>query len=53
LNQSREAHHPAWPLHSPQGGQLPAVLAADWPHEGQEQRERGVWPVRESTPEAA
>jgi hypothetical protein len=20
MNQSREAHHPAWPLHSPEGG---------------------------------
>jgi hypothetical protein len=34
LNQSREAHLAAWPLHSPEGGQSAAVFAADWPHEG-------------------
>ena len=34
MNQSREAHHPARPLHSPEGGQSAAVFAADWPHEG-------------------
>ena len=34
LNQPREAHLAAWPLHSPEGGQSAAVLAADWPHEG-------------------
>ena len=34
MNQSREAHHSAWPLHSPEGGQSAAVFAADWPHEG-------------------
>jgi hypothetical protein len=34
MNQSREAHHAARPLHSPEGGQSAAVFAADWPHEG-------------------
>jgi len=34
MNQSREAHHPARPLHSPKGGQSAAVFAADWPPEG-------------------
>src|SRR5215211_2620917 len=34
LNQSREAHLAARPLHSPEGGQSAAVFAADWPHEG-------------------
>ena len=34
MNQSREAHHPARPLHSPEGGQSAAVFAADWPPEG-------------------
>jgi len=37
MNQTREAHHPARPLHSPEGGQSAAVLAADWPHEGYDQ----------------
>jgi len=31
MNQSREAHHPARPLHSPKGDQSAAVFAADWP----------------------
>ena len=34
MNQSREAHHSARPLHSPKGGQSAAVFAADWPPEG-------------------
>jgi hypothetical protein len=34
LNQSREAHLAARPLHSPEGGQSAAVFAADWPPEG-------------------
>ena len=34
LNQSREAHRSARPLHSPEGGQSAAGFAADWPHEG-------------------
>jgi hypothetical protein len=34
MNQSREAHHSARPLHSPKGGQSAAVCAADWPPEG-------------------
>jgi hypothetical protein len=34
MNQSREAHHPARPLHSPEGGQSAAKTAADWPPEG-------------------
>ena len=34
MNQSREAHHPARPLHSPKGGQSAAGFAADWPPEG-------------------
>jgi hypothetical protein len=34
MNQSREAHHPARPHHSPEEGQSAAVVAADWPHEG-------------------
>ena len=34
MNQSREAHRSAWPLHSPEGGQSAAGFAADWPHEG-------------------
>jgi hypothetical protein len=34
MNQSREAHLPACPHHSPEGGQSAAVFAADWPHEG-------------------
>ena len=34
LDQSREALLAAWPLHSPEGGQSAAVVAADWPHEG-------------------
>jgi hypothetical protein len=29
LNQSREAHHPAWPLHSPRGGHEPHAVAAE------------------------
>jgi hypothetical protein len=39
LNQSREALLAAWPLHSPEGGQSAAVVAADWPHEGHDQHE--------------
>ena len=38
MHQSREAHHPARPLHSPKGGQSAAVFAADWPPEGHDQR---------------
>ena len=34
LNQSREAHLAARPLHSPEGGQSAAGFAADWPPEG-------------------
>ena len=34
IDQSREAHHSARPLHSPKGGQSAAVFAADWPPEG-------------------
>jgi hypothetical protein len=37
MNQSREAHHSARPLHSPEGGQSAAQPAADWPHEGYDQ----------------
>jgi hypothetical protein len=40
MNQSREAHHAARPLHSPEGGQSAAILTADWPHEGHDQREQ-------------
>jgi hypothetical protein len=29
LHQSREAHHSACPLHSPEGGQAAAIVAAD------------------------
>ena len=38
VNQSREAHLAARPLHSPKGGQSAAVCAADWPPLGHEQR---------------
>jgi hypothetical protein len=34
VNQSREAHLAARPLHSPEGGQSAAVFAADWPPSG-------------------
>jgi hypothetical protein len=34
MNQSREAHRSARPLHSPKGGQSAAGFAADWPPEG-------------------
>jgi hypothetical protein len=34
MNQSREAHLAARPLHSPKGGQSAAGFAADWPPEG-------------------
>jgi hypothetical protein len=34
MNQAREAHHSARPLHSPKGGQSAAGFAADWPPEG-------------------
>jgi hypothetical protein len=34
INQSREAHLAARPLHSPEGGQSAALFAADWPPEG-------------------
>jgi hypothetical protein len=38
MNQSREAHRSAWPLHSPEGGQSAAVCAADWPTKGMTSR---------------
>jgi hypothetical protein len=34
MNQSREAHRSARPLHSPEGGQSAAGFAADWPPDG-------------------
>jgi hypothetical protein len=34
MNQLREAHLAARPLHSPEGGQSAAGFAADWPPEG-------------------
>jgi len=34
MDQSREAHCSARPLHSPEGGQSAAVFAADWPPSG-------------------
>jgi hypothetical protein len=40
MNQSREAHRSAWPLHSPEGGWSAAGFAADQPHEGHHQPER-------------
>jgi hypothetical protein len=40
MNQSREAHHPAWSLHSPEGSQSAAIRAADWPNEGHDQPEQ-------------
>jgi len=35
MDQSREAHHSARPLHSPKGGQSAAKPAADWPPLGE------------------
>jgi hypothetical protein len=46
MDPSREAHHPARPLHSPEGGQSAAQTAADWPHEGHDQQEQ-PFPDRE------
>ena len=38
MDQSREALFAARPLRSPEGGQSAAYTAADWPHEGHDQR---------------
>jgi hypothetical protein len=39
LNQSREAHRSARPLHSPEGGQSAAVLRPTGPTKGHDQHE--------------
>ena len=45
INRAKRIHS-AWPLHSPSRGQSAAVLAADWPHEGYDQREQTIWQSR-------
>ena len=39
MNQSREAHHSAWPHHSPEGGQSAAVLRPTGPTRGHDQHD--------------